>query len=71
MGYRGKYDEDDRQALVVHAEYKSRMTTSGCNTECEVGSMDLNAARLKPAKKGYCKGSRTSVSGCKAIEQLA
>lgn len=26
MGYWGKYDEDDRQALVVHAVYKSRMT---------------------------------------------
>lgn len=26
------YDDCDRQALVVYAVYKSKMTASGCNT---------------------------------------
>ena len=41
----------DRQALVVHAVYKSRMTTNRCKIECGVGSIDLNATRHESAEK--------------------
>ena len=44
--------EDDRQALVVYAVYKSKMTCQfDAGTECEVGPIGLNATRVSSAVK--------------------
>ena len=54
LGHRGwgteECYEDDRQALVVYAVYKSKMTYQfDAGTECEVGPIGLNATRVKSA----------------------
>ena len=42
----------DRQALVVYAVYKSKMTCQfDAGTECEVGPRGLNATRVSSAVK--------------------
>lgn len=50
--------EDDRQALVVHAVYKSRMITSGCNTA--VNSANADEAREKAISIMILTGKRVS-----------
>lgn len=54
----------DRQALVVYAVYKSKMTYQfDAGTECEVGPRGLKATRVKSAEKDYSKGMKATVSG--------
>lgn len=46
----------DRQALIVHAVYKSRMIHQfDAGTEYEVGPIGLNVTRVKSGEKDYSK----------------